>query len=88
MLFKERYAISLHTRLHEIDIPTNFSTMTNCALHSGNRLEISDCVRDEIVSSLAASILKYTMKPSPQQYTFICTKLVEKYPILEDNYEK
>ena len=62
--------------------------MTNCTLHFGNRLEISDCVQDEIVSSLAASILKYTMKPSPQQYTFVCTKLVETYPILEDNYGK
>ena len=57
--------------------------MTNCALHSSNRLEISD--QDEIVSSLAASILKYTMKLSPQQCTFVCTKLVETYPILEDN---
>ena len=28
------------------------------------------------------------MKPSPQQYTFVCTKLVETYPILEDNYGK
>ena len=62
--------------------------MTNCALHSGNRLEITDRVRDEIVSSLAASILKYTMKPSPQQYTFVCTKLVETYPILKDIYGK
>ena len=62
--------------------------MTNCAIHSGNRLKISDHVRDEIVSSLAASILKYTIKLSPQQYTFVCTKLVETYPILEDNYGK
>ena len=62
--------------------------MTNCAHHSSNRLEISDHVQNEIVSNPAASILKYTTKSLSQQYTYICTKLVETYPILEDNYGK
>ena len=62
--------------------------MTNYAFHSGYRMEISDRVQDEIVSSNAASILKYTMTPLPQQYTFVCTKLEETYPILDDNYGK
>ena len=47
----------------QFDVPTTFSVMTNAALESSNRLEITDCVRDEIVSSLANSILKFTMRP-------------------------
>ena len=62
--------------------------MKNYAHHSGYRMEISDRVQDEIVSSNAASILRYTMKPLPQQYTFVCSKLAETFPILDDNYEK
>ena len=66
-------------------MPTTFSVMTNAALESGDRLEITDRVRDEIVSSLANSILKFTMRPTPEQYTCVCTKLVETYPVLEDS---
>ena len=58
--------------------------MTTTALQSGNRLEVTARVRDEIISSLATSILKFTIRPTPEQYTYICTKPVETYPILED----
>ena len=47
----------------QFDVHTTFSVMTNAALESSDRLEITDCVRDEIVSSLANSILKFTMRP-------------------------
>ena len=54
---------------------------TNGFIQIAQNEDTNDCVREEILSNLAASILKYTMKPSPQQNTFICTKLVETYPI-------
>ena len=59
--------------------------MTNNALASGERFEITDWICDEIVSSLASSILKYT-RPTPHQYTHVCNKLVQAYPFLEDTF--
>ena len=67
-------------------VPEKFSTATNNGLKSGNRLEITNRMRDEIINSLSGSILTYTMRPTPEQYTAICVKLVKRYPILEDTY--
>lgn len=66
------------------EIPSTFSMATNDVLSKGNKLEITDQIRNEIVSSLATSILKFTMTPTSDQYTRVCYKLIESYPILED----
>ena len=66
------------------DIPEMFSTMTNRAIQSGDRLNITDRMRDEIIRSLSSAMLQYTITPTPEQYTTACKRLIEKFPILED----
>lgn len=48
--------------------------------------EITDALRCEIVSSIAVRIYEICTYPKPEEYTTICKRLIEKYPILKDTY--
>ena len=41
--------------------------------------------RDEIVNALSTLIMVHTIRPSSEDYTIICKKLVEKHPTLKDS---
>ena len=65
-------------------IPTRFSAETLTAIKSGiptNR------ARNEIVNSLATLILVHTNRPTPDDFTSVCQKLVTKYPTLKDKVD-
>ena len=61
----------------KFEIPSTFSVAANSALSSGDKLKITDPIQNEIIASLASSILKYTMTPKSDQYTHVCYKLIE-----------
>ena len=46
---------------------------------------ITKAVRTEIVQTIATLITNHTKRPSPEQYTHICKKLVKTCLTLEDN---
>lgn len=41
--------------------------------------------RDEVINSLATLIMVHTLRPSPDDYSAVCKKLIQKHPILKDN---
>ena len=67
-------------------IPQNFSARTMTALSSGDKMAITSAVRCEIVSTLATMVMVHTMYPTPEQYSFICQKLVKEHEILHDGF--
>lgn len=68
------------------NIPKNFSVRTMAALSSGDKMAITSAVRCEIVSALATMVMVHTMYPTPEQYSFVCQKLVKEYEILHDGF--
>ena len=62
-------------------LPTRFSTPTTKAIESGVLTKNS---RVEIVDSLATFMLIHTSRPTPQDFTTISRRLIEKYPKLRD----
>lgn len=43
--------------------------------------------RDEIINSLSTLMLVHTSHPTPDDYTTVCRRLVEKYPNLKDKVD-
>ena len=65
-------------------IPARFSAETTSAIKTGI---LSKRARDEIIQSLSTLMLVHTSKPSPDDYSVVCRKLVEKYPNLRDKVD-
>jgi hypothetical protein len=68
---------------NDFKIPDKFSLQTNQALLSGDRSKITPKMRDEIINSLSGVILQFTITPTPEQYTVVCIKLIQKFPIFK-----
>lgn len=47
--------------------------------------EVTDALRNEIISAIAVPMYQQTMYPRSDEYTIVCKKLVEKYPVLKDS---
>ena len=62
-------------------IPTRFSVDTMTVLKEG---VLTSKARDEIITSLSTLIMVHTMRPTPDDYTTVCRRLVEKHPRLKD----
>ena len=69
--------------LTSFTVPAGFSANTEDAISTGI---LTSKVRTEIVQSLSASILVHTKKPTPEEYNTICSKLIDTYPTLRDEY--
>lgn len=70
------------TILPTLTVPDQFSRATMERLR---RKEVTDASRNEIISAIAIPLYQQTMYPKPEEYTTICKKLVEKYPVLKDS---
>ncbi len=68
----------------KVTIPTRFSTETAACVKSG---VLTKKARDEIVNSLATLMLVHTSRPSPDDLTTVCKRLVRKYPVLKDKVD-
>ena len=66
----------------KLNMPKRFSTETMTAIKSGI---LNNRVRDEIVNSLSTLMMVHTVKPTPEEYNTVCTKLITTYPVLKDN---
>lgn len=69
----------------QLTIPTRFSEETTSFIKSGGIP--SKKARDEIIQSLSTLMLVYTDRPTPDDYSIVCRKLVEKYPTLKDKVD-
>ena len=49
---------------------------------------VSSRARHEVIKVLRTYITAYTIRPSSEQYTTVCRKLITKYPKLEDTEGK
>ena len=58
-----------------------FSKSVRMAISTG---VITDKARKQIVQVLRTYITKYTLYPSPEQYTAVCQQLITKFPKLKD----
>ena len=65
-------------------IPTRFSAETTTAMKTGI---LKRRHRDEIINSLSTLMLVHTSHPTPDDYTTVCRRLVEKYPNLKDKVD-
>lgn len=65
--------------------PCTFSGSVQTAVETGL---ISSKARRDIIQVLRTLILQHTRKPSSEQYTEVCRKLVEKYPKLIDEEDE
>lgn len=63
-------------------IPKRFSVEAMAAIKSGI---LNNKVRDEIISSLSTLMMVHTLKPKPEEYNIVCTKLIMTYPTLRDS---
>ena len=68
---------------HQFEIPdlNNFSSVVKTAVETGI---VTGLARREIIQVLRTYMLKYTIKPTGEQYQTVCSKLVTKYPNLRD----
>lgn len=66
-------------------IPKRFSTETTTAIKSG---KLNNKVRDEVINSLATLMMVYTIKPTPNDYNTICSRLIQTYPVLKDDADR
>ena len=64
------------------NIPDRFSRATMEHLH--NR-QITNATRIEIITSIAVPMYQLTTHPTSEEYTSVCKRLVEKYPVLKDS---
>jgi len=69
----------IHFSIPELN---NFSQHVKNAVNSG---AVTQRARKEIYQILRTYITAFTNYPSPEQYTTICRKLIEKYPALKDD---
>ena len=67
-------------------IPKPFFTRTMLAINSGNKANITNAVRTEVIATVSVLVCVHTMRPTPEQYTFVCEKLVKEIPILKDPF--
>ena len=64
-----------------IKIPDLFSRTT---MHALATKVITKSARIEIVAAIAFHVYTHTQYPTSQEYTEVCEKLVQKYPVLKD----
>ena len=46
---------------------------------------ITNATRIEIITSIAVPMHQQTTHPTSEEYTSVCKRLVEKYPVLKDS---
>ena len=62
-------------------IPEKFLTVTMKVL---SEEMITDKARVEIVAAIALQAYQHSTYPTSEEYTTMCTKLIERYPFLKD----
>ena len=72
---------------HSFSIPDlhSFSPFVKDAIDNGI---VTGRAKREIIQVLRTYITAFTMYPAPEQYTTVCRKLVEKYPLLSDDTDE
>lgn len=63
----------------------SFSPFVKNAIENG---VVTGRAKREIIQVLRTYITAFTMYPKPEQYTIVCKKLVEKYPLLGDDTDE
>lgn len=68
---------------HQFEIPDlhNFSGIVKTAVETGI---VTGLARREIIQVLRTYMLRYTIRPTSEQYQTVCIKLITKYPNLKD----
>ena len=83
--YREEESEQLDTQFAEkLVIPSRFLVETTQAVKTG---VLTQKARDEIISSLTTLILVHTKRPTPNDFTTICRRLVSKYPKLKDKVD-
>ena len=67
---------SMSNWAEKLVVPTRFSSNTMTAMKEG---VLTSKARDEIMTSLSTLIMVHTMRPTPDDYTTVCRRLVEKH---------
>ena len=65
-------------------IPSRFSAETSTAIKIGI---LKRKHRDKIINSLSTLMLVHTSHPTPDDFTTVCRRLVEKYPKVKDKVD-
>ena len=68
---------------YQFEIPDlhNFSGIVKTAVETGI---VTGLARREIIQVLRTYMLRYTIRPTSEQYQTVCIKLITKYPNLKD----
>ena len=69
------------TLRHQSFIPSKFSKKP---IESINLGILTKGIRTEVINMIAVQMLQETSYPTSEDYTEVCRKLVEMYPILKD----
>ena len=72
--------------IQDFKLPTQFSLKTMQALRGDKKIDITNAVRCEIVSSISTLVMVHTISPTAEEKTILAQRLVAEYPILADNY--
>ena len=67
-----------------LPIPTRFSAETMSCIESG---VLTKKARGEIVHSLSILMLVHTNRPSPDDYTIVSRRMIQRYPSLKDKVD-
>lgn len=55
-------------------------------LQGKDKMNITNAIRCEIITSISTLVMVYTMSPTPEERTVLAQRLVAAYPILADNF--
>ena len=68
------------------EIPKQFSLKTMTVLRNNIKVDITEAVKREIVSSIATLVMVHTVHPTPEELTTLAHRLVNCYPVLKDSH--
>ena len=72
--------------IRDFKLPKQFSLRTMKVLQGKDRMDITNAVRCEIITSISTLVMVHTISPTPEHYTLIAQRIVSEYPILADSY--
>ena len=72
---------TVSTFRHQSVIPNKFSKKIMEAINLGI---LTKGMRTEVINMIAVQMLQETLYPKSEDYTEVCRKLVEMYPVLKD----
>ncbi len=71
--------------LDTFQMPKQFSLKTMSVLKNNVKLEVTEAIKREVISSIATLVMVHTIHPSPEERTALAQRLVNTYPILKDS---